>query len=167
MKLSEIKIGKKVSVKADYQREINDNILLIKQVQKLVGEINNNLYNMGVKNAGMFAGRVEKEVADLLKAHEAQLKMLKTAPTQHAGEIFLQGKDFKLSATDKHFSARQPSMDGEVSIPDSSWGVRAKKAAFDWISKNQDAIKQMTFDQFNSALYKAVGKWPHTYNQMD
>lgn len=94
----------------------------------------------------------------------------KVAPKPLApAEVNLKGKDFDLHATMKSFSARtgRGTPGEEVAIGGSNYGVRAYKAAYEYIVQNQDQIQNMTWHDFVSALYKATGKYPHTYSAWD
>ena len=82
-------------------------------------------------------------------------------------QVQISGKDFRMTATEKAWSARQNDQSGDAAFADSSWGQRVRKQAFQWFLQNKSEIERMTFREFISAVQKAVGKYPHTYSQMD
>lgn len=112
------------------------------------------------------AGEMTKKMEEWI-THWVDANQETAAPSASGGELNLKCKDFTLVFSPLRFSARQSTQYGDVAIPGHDWGVRIKKAAYLWISKNQPEIRDMTFHEFVTALKNAVGKYPHTYNQWD
>lgn len=178
MKLSSLKLGQKTSVKAE---KVTAEWLprTLEPAQKQLPPKISKLLEWDIAAAFGFCVALLEDV----NAHDEAkylntyfLKQLahpsstpepatpKVAPKPLApAKINLEGKDFRLEAAMTGFYARK----GQGLLVDvatnHTMGVRASKVAYEYIIKNQDQIKQMTFDEFTSAIYKATGKYPHTY----